>query len=74
MAATGIRDSVDTTRFDKEAMDMMSIIHQAHGSDQGKGLGLEPEDIAHCLLFLMSDRSKGISGAIIPVDNAWSTI
>ncbi|KAL3434408.1 NAD(P)-binding protein [Aspergillus tetrazonus] len=74
VAATGIRDSVDTTRFDKEAMDMMSIIHQAHGSDQGKGLGLEPEDIAHCLLFLMSDRSKGLSGAIIPVDNAWSTI
>ncbi|KAL5334677.1 NAD(P)-binding protein [Aspergillus crustosus] len=74
VAATGIRDGVDATKFDNEALAMMSLIHQAHGNDHKRGLGLQPEDVAHSLLYLLSDRSKGISGAIIPVDNAWSTI
>ncbi|OOQ86836.1 short-chain dehydrogenase/reductase SDR [Penicillium brasilianum] len=74
VAATGIRDGVDSTQFDSEALEMMTVIHQAHASDHAKGLGLQPEDLAHSLLYFLSDLSKGISGAVIPVDNAWSTI
>jgi NAD(P)-dependent dehydrogenase (short-subunit alcohol dehydrogenase family) len=34
----------------------------------------QPEDMVGIMLFLASDMSKKINGAIIPVDNAWSTI
>ncbi|KAL0565450.1 hypothetical protein V5O48_016572, partial [Marasmius crinis-equi] len=34
----------------------------------------DPEDAAGVLYFLASDASRGVNGAIIPVDNAWSTI
>jgi NAD(P)-dependent dehydrogenase (short-subunit alcohol dehydrogenase family) len=52
----------------------MALIHQAHGCDREKGVELQPQDIAHMLLFLLDERSRGVSGAVIPVDNAWSTI
>ena len=65
---------MDSTQFDSEALAMMSVIHQAHASDHAKGFGLQPEDLAHSLLYFLSDLSKGISGAVIPVDNAWSAI
>ncbi|KAL2826226.1 NAD(P)-binding protein [Aspergillus cavernicola] len=74
VATTGIRDGVDASQFDKEALNMMSTIHQAYSSDQEKGIHLKPEDVAHSLLFLLSEHSRRISGAIIPIDNAWSTI
>ncbi|KAL0573018.1 hypothetical protein V5O48_008946 [Marasmius crinis-equi] len=34
----------------------------------------EPAVIAEVLLFLASDASVGINGAVVPVDHAWSTI
>lgn len=34
----------------------------------------EPQDHANVLAFLISDLSKEINGAILPVDNGWSTI
>ncbi len=39
----------------------------------GEGIAA-PETIAQVIIFLASDVSKGISGAILPVDKAWSTI
>jgi NAD(P)-dependent dehydrogenase (short-subunit alcohol dehydrogenase family) len=32
---------------------------------------LEPEDIARLALFLASDESRNINGAIIPADAGW---
>lgn len=35
---------------------------------------LKPEAIASMLVHLVSDNSKGVNGAVIPIDNGWSTI
>lgn len=32
------------------------------------------EDIGHTIVFLASDEAKMVNGALVPVDNAWSTI
>jgi enoyl-[acyl-carrier-protein] reductase (NADH) len=60
--------------WDMDALKTMALIHQSHSCDRDKGIGLCSEDVANALLFLVSDKSKGINGAIIPIDNAWSTI
>ncbi|KAL0575653.1 hypothetical protein V5O48_006309 [Marasmius crinis-equi] len=44
-----------------------------HGRDGWPKSG-EPAVIAEVLLFLASDASAGINGAVVPVDHAWSTI
>jgi NAD(P)-dependent dehydrogenase (short-subunit alcohol dehydrogenase family) len=35
---------------------------------------ISPDDIARGIAFLASDDAKMISGALVPIDNAWSTI
>jgi NAD(P)-dependent dehydrogenase (short-subunit alcohol dehydrogenase family) len=60
--------------MDREATATMSLIHQVQSSDHEKGMGVHPEDIANALLFLISSRSRSTNGAVIPIDNAWSTI
>jgi enoyl-[acyl-carrier-protein] reductase (NADH) len=35
---------------------------------------MTPETVANVLLFLSSDLSKDINGAVLPVDNDWSAI
>lgn len=74
VVGTGVHNEMDIQKWDKEAMKTMFLIHQSHSCDKDKGIGLRAEDIARPLLFLVSDRSKGINGAILPIDNAWSTI
>jgi hypothetical protein len=51
-------------------------VHDTHydWEDGGNNPGADPALAADVLLFLVSDASKGISGAAVPVDNAWSTI
>lgn len=56
------------------ALATMKPIHLSHVSDVQEGGRILPEDIAQTLLFLVSDKSKWINGAVIPIDNAWSTI
>ncbi|KAJ5223939.1 hypothetical protein N7468_008481 [Penicillium chermesinum] len=71
---TGILKDLDVSAFDKDALAAMSPIHAAHSSDREKGYAITPDDVANSLLFLISSSSRRISGAVIPVDNAWSTI
>nr|UPX44792.1 putative secondary metabolism biosynthetic enzyme [Penicillium camemberti] len=71
---TGIVQASDPTSWDRAAMESMGPVHQAHAADRPKGLGVETDDIVQCILFLVSNTSKRINGAIIPVDNAWSVI
>lgn len=35
---------------------------------------LQPEDIAHLALFLASDESRHVNGAIIPADGGWKAV
>jgi enoyl-[acyl-carrier-protein] reductase (NADH) len=35
---------------------------------------MPPENMVAILLFLASDMSKAISGAVVPVDRAWSVL
>jgi enoyl-[acyl-carrier-protein] reductase (NADH) len=70
---TDIRKSV-TEEMDMDAIATMKPVHSVHASDDA-GFS-EPamlESIANLLLFLASDMSMEISGAIIPIDHAWST-
>ncbi|KAJ5181615.1 Short-chain dehydrogenase/reductase SDR [Penicillium cf. viridicatum] len=71
---TGIVQASDPTKWDTDALQTMSPVHQAHAADRPKGFGVEPDDIVQCILFLVSNHSKRINGAVIPVDNAWSVI
>ncbi|KUL81856.1 hypothetical protein ZTR_09740 [Talaromyces verruculosus] len=71
---TGIVQASNPELWDKAALETMCPVHQAHASDRPMGLGVEPNDIVQCLLFLISNHSKRINGAVIPVDNAWSVI
>ncbi|KAL4919454.1 NAD(P)-binding protein [Aspergillus aurantiobrunneus] len=74
VSETGIQNSIDLRAADGQATATMKLIYQAHGTDREKGLDVKPENIAECLLYLVSPRSRGVNGAIIPIDNAWSTI
>jgi NAD(P)-dependent dehydrogenase (short-subunit alcohol dehydrogenase family) len=39
-----------------------------------QGPYIKAEEIATTIVFLASDSSLRINGAVVPIDNAWSTI
>jgi len=54
-----------------------SPIVQLHVSKDSEGTPVPyigVDDVARGIAFLSSDESKMINGAMIPIDNAWSTI
>lgn len=57
-----------------EAFETMKPIQLAHMPDQSKGPSITPEEVARVLVFLVSGLSSRVNGAVIPVDDAWSTI
>ena len=62
---TNIMQSVDASKLDQAALGRLSPYH---GANPGM---LEPIDIANLVLFLASDESRYINGAIIPADMGW---
>jgi NAD(P)-dependent dehydrogenase (short-subunit alcohol dehydrogenase family) len=63
---TAIGETIDMTKADMEAL-----------GQYGKWHGLAPRalasiEVANLALFLASDESKGLNGAIIAVDGGWS--
>jgi NAD(P)-dependent dehydrogenase (short-subunit alcohol dehydrogenase family) len=62
---TNIMQSVDATKLDQAALGRIGPYHAAN-----PGM-LEPIDIANLVLFLASDESRYINGAIIPADMGW---
>jgi NAD(P)-dependent dehydrogenase (short-subunit alcohol dehydrogenase family) len=65
---TNIMTSVDMTKIDPEGAKRTGLFTSAMPTL------LKPIDIANLALFLASDESRHINGAIIPADAGWSTI
>jgi NAD(P)-dependent dehydrogenase (short-subunit alcohol dehydrogenase family) len=68
--------SLWTSTFDAAANDISPIV-QLHVSKDSEGTPVPVigvDDVARGIAFLASDESKMINGAMIPIDNAWSTI
>lgn len=63
---TNIMQSVDATKMDPKASGRYQTWYAAIPGQ------LKPTDIAQLALFLASDESKMINGAIIPADAGWS--
>ncbi|HQR25617.1 MAG TPA: SDR family oxidoreductase [Nocardioides sp.] len=63
---TNIMSSIDPTRIHQEGMAALGPVHQtARGT-------ATPEQIASLVLYLASDESANVNGAIIPNDGGWS--
>nr|BCD52381.1 short-chain dehydrogenase/reductase SptC [Aspergillus sp.] len=71
--ATEMGMTGDFSLWDQAAMEAMRPIHAAH-MDMGIGATIKAQEVAQTLLFLVSDLSRRVNGAVIPVDDAWSTI
>ncbi|KAJ5747639.1 uncharacterized protein N7511_009335 [Penicillium nucicola] len=70
---TPMLNSSDPATLDFEALSSMKPVHNAHMAP-GKGPWIKAEEIAATIIFLASDSSLRINGAVVPIDNAWSTI
>lgn len=64
--ATNIMQSIDPSKMDSKATERFQTWYAAIPAT------LAPLDIANLALFLASDESKLINGAIIPADGGWS--
>jgi len=72
--STNIQSSVDTSKMDQKAWKLMLPVMEVHRGDMsGKVIRPTSQQVA-ALLFLGSDMSIGINGAILPVDGGWSTM
>ena len=78
LSCVGVKTNIGQSRIgdlDMDAVEVMKPIHTAHVNDSpGFNQPASAESIANLLLFMTSDMSMEISGAIIPIDHAWSTI
>ncbi|KAL6702897.1 hypothetical protein ACN47E_000859 [Coniothyrium glycines] len=75
--ATNIASSVQMEHFDSAGFNSFFPIVQLHVGKDSEGspvpiIGVD--DVARGIAFLASDEAKMINGAMIPIDNAWSTI
>jgi len=70
---TNITQSIDLSKMDQIGTAAMTPIHSLYAGKDHTHMAT-PEAQANILIFLASSMSAEISGAIIPVDHAWSTI
>ena len=63
---TNIIASVDASKMDRQGSARYGVYHKVMPAT------LKPIDIANLALFLASDESRNINGAIIPADAAWT--
>ncbi|BDD57693.1 hypothetical protein MAP00_003039 [Monascus purpureus] len=67
---TGMTRSLDPSEFDQKAMELISA-----GAPRPEMKPVAPpSDAANLIAFLSSDMASQINGAVIPIDNAFSTI
>ncbi|KAH7073466.1 hypothetical protein FB567DRAFT_439645 [Paraphoma chrysanthemicola] len=75
--ATNIANSVEMNHFDSAGFNTFFPTVQLHVSKDSEGTPVPVigvDDVARGIAFLASDEAKMINGALIPIDNAWSTI
>lgn len=61
--------------MDLAALEVISPVHNLIANHSTKKLRMAPaQAAADVIVFLVSDMSSEISGAVIPVDHAWSTV
>jgi NAD(P)-dependent dehydrogenase (short-subunit alcohol dehydrogenase family) len=66
-----------STHFVRSQLTRNSPTVQLHVSKDSEGTPVPVigvDDVARGIAFLASDEAKMINGAMIPIDNAWSTI
>ena len=72
--AQGIRANVVAPGFTHSELNLRAtpgVLEEMNGKSPF-GRGADPEEQAQVVAFLVSDRASYLSGAIIPVDGAWS--
>ncbi|KAL3457938.1 hypothetical protein BJX64DRAFT_292696 [Aspergillus heterothallicus] len=73
--ATALTSSPRPIDMDFEALETMKPVHRAHmPPDSNPQPYIRAVDVAATIVFLASETSRHISGAVIPIDNAWSVI
>ncbi|MCJ1297797.1 hypothetical protein MMC08_000585 [Hypocenomyce scalaris] len=71
---TNPEKAIDMKKMDMAAYAKLKPIHDVHLDLDNGAAKPEPELISSMMLYLASDLSVAVSGTIIPVDFAWSTI
>ncbi|KAE8442200.1 hypothetical protein EG329_003729 [Mollisiaceae sp. DMI_Dod_QoI] len=71
---TNIYKSIDITKLDQKATAVLQPVQSMMMIGGDYTTFPTPDKIANVLLFLASDLSAEINGAIIPVDHGWSVI
>ncbi|EAU85616.1 short-chain dehydrogenase/reductase SDR [Coprinopsis cinerea okayama7 len=71
---TNIVANIDRSKFDIPSFLKMKPVLDTHVNMETNEGSAPPERCAQAILFLASDLSTGITGAILPVDNGWSVI
>ncbi|KAF3384472.1 Short chain dehydrogenase andC [Penicillium rolfsii] len=73
--ATGILNSVDPSRFDQEATSTIKPVLSAVYANRADGYGIMmPDEVASTIVFMCSDQASRINGAVLSIDDGWSTI
>lgn len=66
--------ALDFSKIDTEAFKALEPVLYAHTPDLSKPVPIDVSDVADATVFLASNVGKKISGAVVPIDQAWSTI
>ncbi|KAL6233237.1 hypothetical protein BDW75DRAFT_242201 [Aspergillus navahoensis] len=64
--------AIDWNAMDQDAMEVLRPVLRLHARPDGSRA--DPREAANLMAFLCSPAAKQINGAVIPIDNAWSTI
>ncbi|KAJ5379958.1 uncharacterized protein N7496_002386 [Penicillium cataractarum] len=71
---SAISSKIDSSAIDFAAVETMLPIIDSVKVNRPDFELVRAEDVANAIIFLASDKSSRISGAMLPIDDGWSTI